>query len=342
MDPDPQVRYRAHRSVRVSILGCVLLVACGDNASPCDYFETNDVANADVAEDSAIAVGVEPRNLCGSINMGHFDKQFSTVDVDSFRVTVEGSGELLVDVTGDDGFQLFDDVEVRIFEAAVNPALVAAGHYAPAKIDHGAFIAELQPGSYDVVVSVTASGDLSTPIPYRVRISADPSANCPADTRAADFSEAHDGASSTDNDLVAVDFAKDPQLTLIAGTAEPSGIEIASGHDYRLSGNSAAVSHADAYLDRDTFAFTTDEVTNVVTVRLDWDGTTSDLDYFVFEPQTLIEIGASNLSSTTRHEIAAFAVKPATTYWLWVGRFKDTNGSATAYNATLCGSYFVH
>jgi len=33
-----------------------------------------------------------------------------------------------------------------------------------------------------------------------------------------------------------------------------------------------------------------------------------------------------------------FAVKPSTTYWLWIGDFKGSQPSV--YHATVCGNHF--
>jgi hypothetical protein len=107
-----------------------------------------------------------------------------------------------------------------------------------------------------------------------------------------------------------------------------------------IAGNAGATAMNDLYLDRDTYQLSTNENTNELAISLDWDGTTSDLDYIVFEGGSLTPVVASNTTSTTSGELAEFGVKPSTTYWLWVGAF---NGSTAAnYRATVCGQHFFY
>ena len=56
---------------------------------------------------------------------------------------------------------------------------------------------------------------------------------------------------------------------------ESTGLSIEAGQHYLVTGTSVATSHADEYLDRDTFDIATDDSTNELAIRLDWDGASS-------------------------------------------------------------------
>ena len=108
----------------------------------------------------------------------------------------------------------------------------------------------------------------------------------------------------------------------------------------RSSGATTDASHADEYLDRDTFAFATGDDANELAIRLDWHGATSDLDYIVFEGGSMTPVVTSNITSTSQRELAMFAVKPRTTYWLWIGGYRGS--TATDYAATVCVNHFYY
>lgn len=320
-------------------LVAVLVAGCGDNALPCDYVEAADPSNATTAEPTGLVVGDLAKNVCGHIDNGHYDAQLHTVDVDTYRITVGGSGELLVQLVGDDGIDLLRDVTVRVFDTAANPTLYAQGTLDLALADHAAFVTQVMPGDYDVVVSAGASGDPSGPIGYRVRIAADPSRACPTASGAPSYREAHDGAGNTDNDMVAVDFTHVPEFTQGGTAPEPTALEIVAGYAYKLAGTSAIVHHADQYLDRDSFELDTADDANELAVRLDWNGAT-DLDFIVFERSTLAAAAIANTTGTSS-EFATFAVKPSTTYWIWVGAYTGAT-APTDYGVTVCGGHFFH
>jgi hypothetical protein len=316
------------------------VAACGDNASPCDYLERDDGGNVDTAEMTGVTVADHPGNVCGSVDIGHANG--TTLDVDTFRLSTAG-GEQLVEIAGGDGYDLLTALEVRIFDSAVNPTLLAEGALDPRLAGHGAFLADLPAGAVDVVVSATAPGELSAAVPYRVQLSPSPSERCPAVTGRADYVETHDGAGDTGNDVLSVDYAMDPWYAATAGgSPEATGLSISAGPAYRLTGNSAATAHADDYLDRDTFALTTGDTTNELAIRLGWTGQGADLDYHVFEAASMTPVGSGELSSTTPPELEVFPVKPSTAYWLWIGRFQEAMPGATVpYDATICGGSFT-
>src|SRR5262249_46543345 len=152
---------RKYDRVRASMIRCawlVLLAACGDNHR-CDYTETDDSSNDATAEMTAMTIGVSAQNLCGAIDGGH--STGGVLDTDRYRVTVGGDGRLLVEIAGGDGAELLDNIEVRIFDTNAAPALLGAGTYDPRLADYGAFLADVPPGDYDVLVSGHASGALN-------------------------------------------------------------------------------------------------------------------------------------------------------------------------------------
>lgn len=322
------------------ILGLTWLIACGDNASPCDYTELDDVGNSTTSELSNITVGDHAVRLCGAIDNGSGDPLLGTVDDDGYRVTVATPGPMLVNIYGADGVEVFDEVIVRFFDTAANPRLVGQGRFDPALAGHGAFIISLDAGDYDLVVSARTAVALTYPLDYRIRLAPMPA--CDAVTSPVDYTEAKDADTNgnTGNDVVDVDFSASPSFTMstTVSVPEPTGLAIAAGEHYLIAGGASADAGADEYLDRDTYEITTDDTTNELAIRLDWDSDGTDLDYILFEKDVMTPVATANTTSTTRRELAMFAVKPSTTYWLWIGDFKGSLPSV--YHATVCGNHY--
>jgi hypothetical protein len=335
--------------MRIFTLACLapwFLVACGDDgdsppASPhCDYTEMAEGTNDMTAEDSGLDVGSKTGTLCGKIDTGHFSGD--TIDRDIYHVTVGGSGNLLVEFGGD-GVEDIPDFTVRIFDTAAAPSLVATGTFAGDLGTHAAFLAQLPPAEYNVVVSASGTADLPAPVSYKVHIVADdPDKRAPAITTAASYSEGHDNADNLGNDVVEVNFASDPSFTMASGsTPEPTGITIKSGKSTHITGQSAMVTGTDEYLDRDTYEITTDKVANELTIRLNWMAGTADLDFIVFEEGQLTPSVESNITGTDGQELQTFAVKPNTKYWVWVGAFKGSAGLPAMYDLSIYGSAYT-
>jgi hypothetical protein len=277
------------------------------------------------------------------LDPGHFDPALHTVDEDRFRIAVVTERPLLVQILGAPDAVLLNDLSVRLFDTAVNPRLVAEGHYDPRDPrlgDHGAFLASVAPGDYDVVVSARADSAIAGgSIAYRIRLS--PAPACDEPDSPDDYHESHDGSGNTSNDMVDVAYGQDPQFTATAAdddAPEPTGFTFGAGDHHSLIGVSDVTAHADDYLDRDTFELATGDTTNELQVRVDWGLEQADLDFIVFEAATLTPIAISNVASTSQHELAMFAVRPATKYWLWIGNFMGSQ--ATAYRAAACASHF--
>lgn len=307
-----------------------MFAACGDNGSPCDYTETDDTANATTAEQTGLSVGSPAKHICGSFDADPFNTTLASADDDRYRLTVTDNTPILVDVWVDaDGLSALSGVTVRIFD--MTGALVAQAR--PAFADHAAFTVALQPADYDVLISADATGMLSGPISYRARFETMPP--CDETSDAASYAE-----SSAANGTVNVDFSKDPSFTMDSSSSpEATGLAFDPQTTKSISGSLDTTAGTDQYADRDTYEITTGDTTNELAIRLTWDAQT-DVDYIVFEKDTMLPIIASNASATTGPELQMFAVKPKTTYWVWVGAV--AGGATTSYRATVCGWRFFY
>ncbi|HEY1811442.1 MAG TPA: hypothetical protein VGG74_03745 [Kofleriaceae bacterium] len=314
-----------------------------NSALNCDYTEMSDAGNSTTAEATGQTLATRTV-LCGNVDTGHYGSGSTVVDVDSYTIAVTGSpAELLVDFQNDTPASL-TDFQVSIFDTGTPPTLLNAGDYTGQLGDHGAFLSELAAGNYTVVVTATAAAATSAAIPYKVVLYADqPTTRCPDLTgSAADYTEANDGAANKGNDVIGVDFSKSPSFTSIAGTAEATALTIDPGKSSHIAGSSASVAAgSDKYLDRDTYEITTGAAMNELSVRLNWPGTTADLDYIVVPESSLSAANeAATLSATQEDEFATFAVQPNTKYWLWVGAYDGSTGAPIAYSASVCGGQF--
>lgn len=321
-------------------LGCLacLTASCGgEDPLPCDYTESGDATNNTAAEASSVTIGAGTKSLCGKVDPGHYDAVQKSVDVDTFRVT-STDASLIVQFFGDDGLAALADFSVVVRDTKPQPAIVAANTFHGALADHAASLAQLPAGDYDISITASADADIATPLPYKVRFVEDKPDRCAAVTAKPAYTEAHDNADNAGNDVVNADFTKDPQFTLTASDAdapEPTKLTVGAATIVRVSGSSDQVNPADQYMDRDTFEIATGADAEELTIRLDWTGA-ADLDYAVFEEQTTIPTGLSNISANATTERNTFAVKPSTKYWVWVGSF-DGGTAPTAYDLSICG-----
>ena len=312
----------------------IALAACGDNANPCDHTEVDDVADGSAGEATNLTLGARARTVCGNVEGGHYDATSKTVDVDRYRVTVAGTGQLSFVIEPLEGAAALASLGVKLFDTAVNPRLYADQTWDPA-YDHGAFVAEVPPGDYDLVVTATAGGDIQGgTIGYRVRVEPDPAKQCAAVSHAT-YRERDDAG----NGALTVDYTTTPIVMAGAGTAEATHLTLSPGHHYMFGGIALPGAAQGEYTDGDAFAVTTADDTDELTVRLDWEGAV-DLDYVVVEADTLVPAGLSVITSTTEHELATFAVKPDTRYLVWVGAFKGWTGMVP-YGLTVCANHFT-
>lgn len=316
--------------MRFLVILALVCAACSDD--PCDHTELDDVADGTSAEPTKLKVGKTTRTVCGRVEGGHYDPVEKIVDVDRYRISVEGTGLMSVEMDPLEGADQLTSFGVKIFDTATNPTLVADSEVDFA-YDHGAFATELPPGDYDLAVEAHTPSDIVDGyIDYRVRMVADPSKACPAQTKAS-YTETNEAG----NGAITVDYSQTPIAVAGTGTAEDTKVALSSGGHYMFAGTAQAGAAQGQYLDSDVFAVKTAPLTDQLTVRLDWDAP-ADLDYLVVEAGTFVPAGISVLTSTGRDELATFAVKPDTDYLLFVGEFMGSS-TAASYGLTVCASH---
>ena len=324
------------------------VAACGGNGNhpmpdaappPCDYTEAADGTNNTMAEASGLTIGGLTQNICGQVDGGHYEMGTQIVDVDKFRIDV-GQGVLLVRAFGDSSS--LGALDVMIFDTNANPTLKNGVTIDSTLGDHAVFTTSLAEGTYDVWVVARASADISTPVPYKVRfVPDDPTMRCPTVTDPPAYTEAHDNADNLGNDVVSVDFGKSTPYALTTSTTdapETSGVTLGTDKPARISGSSANVMGTDEYMDRDTFQLTTDAMTNEIALRINWPAGSTDMDAILFAENQMVATGSAVRSGNDGNELTSFAVKPSTSYWLWVGAVKGSTGLPAAYDVSLCGS----
>ena len=359
---------RCPRLVSVAVLS---LVACGDDggsSSPdapdvtvdaaidapqvipgCDYVELNDSGNDDFSgggpEETAITFA-GTNTLCGRIDPGHFEAggkgEPGVPDIDSFAITLSAPSDVLVTLTGA-GIESLGLVELDVYGGDnFEDFIISAdfiGNHAVASIN-------LPAGRYELMMLSENATAVTTAIAYKIGINSDtPTARCPKLTTAATYTEAQDTGTSRGNDVISINYSADPVQALTAVTSdapEPSGITAAAAMSYRISGSSAAIAVDGSYKDRDTFAFVTGPTANQLSVRLNWPGAI-DLDWYLWEADMVPgHIARSITAVTAEPEFLTFAVKPSTSYWLWVAADAgSTLVAPTAYDLTVCATQFV-
>lgn len=308
--------------------------------APCGFTEASDATNDATAEVTALTVGTTDQSLCGTINTNHFDPDTGTVDIDTYRVSADGTAGLVVRLFGATGAESMRDVTVTIFDS--QPALIASGTYHPASSDHAAFLAQLAAGDYTVVITANNATAPAAAVDYKIELSPDPATRCPVITAAADYTEAADGTDSTGNDVVLFSFGTDVPFSTTAAVdaPEPTGLTVGALQPLRITGTSANVDGADDYMDRDTYLVRTGTVTNELSLRLGWADDGNDFDWVVFPADHLDDVG-DGLQAVPREEYNVVPVKPDTAYWIWIG---SHDGSATLpamYDLSLCGAAVV-
>ena len=312
-------------------------------AAACDYTEQNDGSNDSLVQGMREATGLTftaRTTICGQIDSTHFAS--GNVDVDAYTITLGAPATVTLTLVGS-GLEALDDVGFLTYEGASFDQEVpgADGVFVG---DHGITAVTLDAGTYELTVFADHGAAISAPIAYALTIATDaPAARCPRVTAAASYTETNDGGGHNGNDVIVVDFGQPAMLQSLTPGAndspEASGITVGPGLAYRITGELAEVGISGSYKDADTFAFTTDAATNQLELRLNWAGE-ADLDYFVFEENTLPSTAGAAFAVTTEDEFQTFAVKPSTTYWVWTGLFRNSTGPK-AYDLSICGVTFA-
>lgn len=310
----------------------------------CDYAELKDAMNDAASAEAIEATGLTYTTttaLCGKINTGHYDPTEQTVDFDAFSFDVAADSFVTVTLTGA-GLEALTPAGFAIVNASGNA--VASGEFLG---NHGVAAGQLAVGSYFMVVYAQSGAAITADLDYKLVIAADSATRCAKATAAADFTEGPDTPSNTGNDMIEVRYNPmmgTPPVRLTANTIdfpEMTNLTLAAGTTYRIAGSSGATNASDDYIDRDTFAIATGPTTNRLTVRLNWSGTTSDLDYYLFNENMITSVGSSTRENNGEDELATFAVAPNTTYWLWIAAYDGSTGHPIAYDATVCPEAFT-
>jgi hypothetical protein len=307
----------------------------------CGYTEAADATNVNAmgAEISMITVG---GTICGTINNGHFNMQTGAVDIDAYKFTLAAPADMLVHVSGSTIGTVAQRVIVQVVAiTSTGSTLVNVGSV---EGDHGTASVSLPAGEYGVAVVAINPQDIAAPAPYTIKLATDtPATRCAKVTAAANFTEGGDGAANNGNDMMTLDESANPARSFTANAAdnpENTQLTLAAGTSYRVAGTSADVNPVDDYKDRDTFAFTTGATTTQLSVRLNWTSTTVDFDYTVHPQMNLLSVTGGFKTANTEDEFQTFAVKPNTTYWLWVAAYDGSTGAPT-YDATFCAETFT-
>lgn len=283
----------------------------------CSYTEVESNSSQSTGLDAKTALKV----ICGKVDVGHFSSADHLLDKDTYGIAVKGGQQVLMRLELPT-FSGLTRVEV-LFDQ--DPIVITK----PVTVFN---MNSLFPSAL-VRISAYSAADLSEAIPYQLSIvSDDVASRCAANTGAATFTEAGDGANSRGNDVYLFDYTV-PSST--AGSAEATGITLDQTSS-RVNGNSADVARLGDFLDGDSYRFHTGPNTTQLTLRADWTGY-HDLDLFVMKAGTLERAGYSTTFSNSSPEYVTVRVKPNTDYVAFAG---GQGGSPFDYSLTLCGETY--
>jgi hypothetical protein len=317
----------------------------------CEYTEAMDTNNDALFGTSngeatgLMYAGTAKQTICGKLNSSHYDTNNQLIDVDTFVVhaTSTTGTRLTISASGAESLGL---VLVEIDDVTTGDYSVGTfvGTHAVASLD-------LAAGDYLVQVSAFDDAAITADIDYRLTLNPDNAATrCPKSTAAASHSESGDGATEDGNDVYEVRYgsANTPHRAFTAlVTDQPENVTapIAPSMSYHITGTLAnptvtPVSWMDSFKERDTYAITTGATTNELAARLNWAGTTADLDLLVFPMNDLVDFADAYANRSMEDEFVTFAVKPSTTYWFFVGA-DDSSTVPLNYDLTVCGAAFT-
>jgi len=316
-------------------------------ASGCDYTEqadaTNDDFSGNVANpvlDTAGAFAGASYTICGNIESTHFVAADELVDIDGINFEVTTASDVRIDLVAP-GAEALDYVSIDVYK---NGTLDNVGTTARFIGNHAVLDANLPTGKYELLVFATNPAAIAASIPYRATIRVDtPATRCAKLTGAPSYTETRDTTANNHaaNDMVLI---SNPTLTLTASTTdlpEPTGLTLGATSAYLVNGSSADLATTSGYKDRDTFEITTGPTTNELAVRLNWPGTTADLDFFVLPAGAPPAIGRAIEAVKAEPEMKTFGVKPSTSYWILVGNDGSSAAGAVAYGLSICGAQFT-
>jgi hypothetical protein len=318
----------------------------GANGTPgCEgYSESDDLGNAFAAPDQAGAAEVTSQpssasgtvSVCGQVDVGHFSAQTNVVDVDSYSFVLPQAAEIFLSVEFA-GTVAAEDVELVVSGTGV------ANQRVRAAVQDASMWVKLGAGTATVSVVVHSVFSLTKPIHYLLRAAKDDLSKRCAHVSEAEayrsYNEAQDGAANTHNDVVIPSLALEVQQPTDDTTdrAEDGSLSPVTGERALITGAVANVDHGSgaSYLDGDMYVVSPIGA-DQLTVRLDWAGTTSDLDLWVFAADDFRAVAHATSTSKMGPEAMTFAIDRSTDYWVWVGAVKGSTGLPQAYDVTIC------
>ena len=349
----------------------------------CDYAEQNDTGNganaAGAVEQTQLTVTTRT-TICGKLNNGHFTAATTagsdgTIDIDAYTVTLPADSKILMTfgAAGLNTATAGAEVDYLIFDST---GKVVGGNVTRiGGADHIVDAPVLDAGDYTLLMGNFGAADTAAAIDYKAVIAVENTRPCAAGAGTPTYAEANDGSTSNLNNVLASKTTVTPvpgmdptvttSYTLTAATtdaAEPSGISLTPTTNAKITGTSAGVDPdpTDDYYDGDTYEFTTDANTTQMRVNMSWPTTSpkADIDLYLFEKPSGDTLGRPLATAATvaNPEYNAFAVKPGTTYYLFIGGYHDpgstmapvrppgtvtTDGLPRTYTVQVCGDTFT-
>jgi hypothetical protein len=322
--------------------GAVSTPRCGDYSEGADA--SNDYFSPDNTNGSYEYAGgtfKEGFTVCGAIDTGHYDAARDVVDVDTFAVPFDAAGDYIATI------ELEKPDPTRRVEISFSAPTGVTSRSAVVETRGVASVNAWEKGSGRVSVRVKSDRALPAAVPYKIRLRRDDLSQRCASTTVGDadqsYAESLDGPSSAANDVVRVDFDDDVQTAtaLTTDAPEPSAIVIDAGDRSIITGSMANVHYGELYADGDMFEVKTGDATQL-TLRLDWPGTNADMDALLFNRDEYWLAGGAYETSTMGPDVATFAVRPHTSYWLWIAAENDSSSLPRGYSLSICGETFVY
>jgi hypothetical protein len=320
-------------------------------AVTCEFNEANDAGNDDLfgtgnPETTSLSFAATKVTFCGKIDNTHYDGTSQLIDSDAFAVHVTSDRGAKLYLTGS-GVEALSTVLIEIYDDVSGTDAVGTflGNHAAAGV-------ELIAGDYLVRMTAFHSAAPTSPIGYRLTlVPADLATACPHVTTGG-YTEGHDGITADGNDMLEVRYMNGRTLATttanVADTPEDtsSAFTVAPNMNYRATGVNSSpaappVSWMDAYQDRETFAIKTGANTNELSLRLNWPGTTMDMDMFVFKENDDVPFANAYSNGNMEPEFLTISVEPNSTYWVWAGADNASTGQPINYDLTVCGATFT-
>ena len=320
----------------------------GQMVVDCTYTELADATNdnffgSGTEEPTGVAFGTEPIALCGKFESSHYNTGMMAVDVDSYKIAVPANATAILYLTAA-GAENFNTVLIEIYGMTTSTDEV--GQF---KSGYATAAATLPAGNYVINLSAFDDAAATADVPYKLVVQMDSPTRCPTFAGATSFTEASDTSTAAGNDVYEVRYATTPRRKLtdnIADAPENTNLTINPGDTKLIKGVNSdptvdPIDWMDAYQDRDTFAITTGANTNQLSLRLNWAGTTADMDFLVFNATGVVDFADGYDNRLMEDEFATFAVEPNKAYWVFVGADDSTTGQPINYDLTVCGGQFT-